>query len=342
MPQIIVPNQATKLDPKENIAMNAMAIPSFRRLLAEQRRNSHKILIQPCGGLGDIICAEPAIRWALKEFKGKCDIYLMTQYKELFQHLTFKKVFNSAKHIPDLDNFYVFQSYADSTHLKFEFVNHMNTQCVDYASLIMFASQIPDPKDKRIELCPSPADMEYRKHLSTATEVVIHAGKTWQSRTIPGDFWEAVIEGLNAKMIKPILIGAESSDGKGYLDISSKGCVDLRGKLTVMETVDLLQGCKVFLTNDSAPLHMAASWRCWIGFIATAKHPSYVSHWRGPEALWSWRMKNFSKGGLWETMNTCPNNKNDIMLDKVDPELLRSWLPEPSEMVSWAKEKLCI
>ena len=345
MPQIIVPNQAP-LNPKETISMNAMAIPSFRRLLAEQRRNSHKILIHPCGGLGDEICAEPAIRWAIKEFKDKCDIYLLTRHKELYQHLEFKKVFDENKHTPDLDNFYVFQSYADSSHLKFEFVNHMNTQCVDYASLIMFALQIPDPRDKCILLKPSASDYQ-RVSIRPLNDVVIHAGKTWQSRTIPPDFWADVILGLKKEGITPILIGSESSDGKGYLDISAEGCLDYRGKLSVMETVALLHDSRVFLTNDSAPLHMAASspWS-WIGFIATAKHPDYISHWRKLPNLnrveWAWRMQNFSKGGMWETMNTCPNNKNDIMLDKVDPELLRSWLPEPSEMVSWAKEKLCI
>ncbi len=109
------------------------------------------------------------------------------------------------------------------------------------------------------------------------------------------------------------------------------------GKLSIMESVALLQTANVLLTNDSAPLHMAASGDAWIGFVATCKHPDMITHWRNGQ--WSWRMKNHGKGGIWDVLDHCPNKAETLEAENVGAELLTSWLPDPVAFANWALDK---
>ena len=75
----------------------------------------------------------------------------------------------------------------------------------------------------------------------------------------------------------------------------------------------------------------------WIGFIATCKHPDYITHWRN--GVWGWRMKNFGKGGIWDLIDYCPNKEQTVSAENVGEENLLSWLPEPKEFAQWAVER---
>lgn len=326
------------IDPNGGMTMPAIQVPSFRAILAVDRGVQNNILIYVTGGLGDAICTEPSIRYACSEFEG-CDISVATYWPELYQHLPLKNVINLFKDprpaTAHVDEYFVLKSlYADELHS--EFIPHMFTHVVDYHSLTMFR-QILEDQDKKIVLSPTYDD--YQKTSFLAYEgAVIHTGRTWPSRTIPAKFWEAVIDGLRKEDILPILIGRETEDPKlGVIELNTEGCYDLRGKLSIMETVALLRQSVVLLTNDSSPLHMAASGgSCDIGYYSTVKRPDLIEHHRGHYAKKGHLMRNLADGGMWQAMNMCPNNSQEFRFDLCSPEQMDAWLGDPQKAVDHA------
>lgn len=321
---------------KDSVILPGHMVPGFRSSAAVQRGVEKKIMFKTWGGLGDQICAEPTMRWAMRTVKD-CDFYLASEHPELFAHLPFKEVFNLKKHQPFWDKYFVFDTIFPPSHLQWQFMSHMICNAVDYVSMVTFHCQIPIA-DREITLLPTPDDFFRIKYLNLPEKAVaIHAGKHWESKTFPKDWWDSVLSGLLQKGLKPVLIGADTDDNRTTVDVNPEGCLDLRNKLSIMECVALLKHVPVLLTNDSSPLHMAAAGKAWIGFIATCKHPDYISHWRN--GSWSWRMENLGRGGAWERLDYCPNKTKSVDIDKMEESELRSYLPPPETLVNWAVDK---
>ncbi len=323
-------------------AVPAALIPSYRTFVAAENGVEKNLLLKTWGGLGDQICAEPTLRYALSAFKG-CSISLASEHPELFQHLKFAAVFDLKDSEPNYSQFLTFDMIRPPSDLSWEFTNHMLTNCVDYPALCAFRCQLPVPF-RRIQLKPSVKDYNaFMEHAAKAPYpgrpmVAIHAGRHWQSKTFPADWWDAVINHVLAGACQPVLIGGDTDDNRGTVDVDTGDCLDLRGKLGLMESVAFLLHVPVLLTNDSAPLHMAAAGRAWIGYVATCKHPDMITHWRA--GGWSWRMKNHGKGGIWDVISHCPNHQGgEVSAENVGDELLRSWLPDPKDFATWAIER---
>lgn len=333
-------NRQQQLDPSAFALVPNPLLPSFRTAYAVQTGVEKRLLIKTWGGLGDQICAEPTIRFALKTFKD-CEVSLASERPELFRHLSFKDVFDLREVQPHWGRYLTFDTIRPPGDLVWEFMSHMLVNCVDYPALCAFRCQLP-VKDREVRLEPTDADVQFAADrlpgdlLSNA--VAIHAGRHWQSKTFPKEWWDEVITELIRNDATPVLIGANTDDNRSTVDVETVGCIDLRNKLSVMQSVALLQRVQVLLTNDSAPLHMAATGRAFIGFIATCKHPDYIMHWRNGE--WGWRMENLGLGGIWEVLDYCPNKENNVEAENVGDELLRSWLPNPKDFARWAVQKL--
>ncbi len=317
-------------------------IPTFRTSYAIQQGVEKNLLLITWGGLGDQICSEPTLRYALKTFKD-CDISLASECPQLFTHLKFKRVFDLNSERPIIENYLPFEMIRNTDSLTWEFMSHMLINCVDYPALCAFRCQLP-VADREITLVPSDDDKAAVSHalidysyLDTKKIVVIHPGRHWQSKTFPKHWWDGVIKALWDDGIKPIIIGANMDDNRGTVDVDTTFAYDLRNKLTIMQTVALLQKSAVLLTNDSAPLHMAASGNAWIGFFATCKHPDMISHWR--QGKWSHKMENLSVGGIWDLLHYCPNKPEKVEAENVGDNL-EKWLPEPASVASWAIERI--
>ena len=273
-------------------------------------------------------------------FKG-CRISLASENPELFDHLKFDEVFDLRERSPDYSKYLLFDTITppDDSNMVWLFFSHMLTNCVDFPSMCALRLQLP-VADKEIKLEGNRPELTGRTAYFIENGVIVHPGKHWQSKTFPKDFWDRVLAGLKVRGITPVIIGADVDDNRGTVDINNVDCIDLRGKLTIKESIWALQRAAVLLTNDSAPLHMAASGRAHIGFVATCKHFDLITHFRNGE--WQWREKNFGKGGIWDTVDFCPNKGEKVEAEFVDPELLKSWLPNPYDMSEWAhamKEK---
>lgn len=338
--------EGAPLDERGLIQVPASLVPSFRFLTARQNGVLNNFLIETWGGVGDYVCAEPAMRYAFENFKG-VELSLASRCPELFQHLPFKEVFDLRQRMPNYADYFSFRTLhgADQS-LQGEFIAHFQTQVVDYHSLNMWRCQMPI-ENRAVYLEPSLEDCKAVAQImgSKRSYVVIHPGRTWQSRTMPKDWWDLVISALIAQGKTVVVIGADAlvNADTGTVDVNAEGCIDLRNKLKVMESVALMQNARVVLTNDSAPLHMAVSGSAWVGFVSTVKHPDLLTHWRetNKEDLeWGWRMKNFSRGGMWQIVNGGPHNIEDIVLHTVPDEVLRSWLPDPLEVAMWTATKM--
>jgi hypothetical protein len=348
-PQVVNPiTPGTKFSHRDTISLPIMHLPLFRSHIAIQNKVEKNLLFKTWGGLGDQICAEPTLRFALKNVKD-AKISLASECPSLFSHLKFHKVFDIKEVLPHWDNFFCFDTITppDETNLVWQFFSHMIVNCVDFPSLCALRCQLPIP-DREIILAP---DIE-NPLFAGEENVLIHPGRHWETKTFPKDWWDEVIAGLVYAGIKPILIGADTDDNRGTVDVDASNCIDCRNVLSVSESVWLCQRAKVLLTNDSSPLHMAASrnpkdpatGQTWIGYIATCKHPDFITHWRTPpgelKPVWQWREENLGVGGIWETIDICPNKANKVVVDKVDEDTLRTWLPTPASVVKWTKEKL--
>lgn len=328
------------------IIMPCIAIPSCRMNYAIQENKEKNILIKVDNGIGDHICAEPSIRWAIENFKG-CDISVCSLHPEIFQHLDLKlncHMDNLAE--KDRENYFMFEAIYHPDHLASEFMIHMVSHCVDFTSLNMWRRQLP-VDDRNVILVPTLKQKQVAVDIRER-DVAIHPGKNWQSKTIPSDFWNTVIAKLIKGKARPVLVGGQNFVDKsqnGTVDIITEGCLDLRDKLSIMETVAVLQATPVVLTNDSGPLHMAASGPACIGFISTVKHPDYITHWRRKGNSVSinefgYRMRNFSKGGMWEELDFTPNHTYKMIFNECSEEKIRSWLPDPIQYAEWAIRRL--
>lgn len=331
--------QAEKLDPTGRVFLPAMMVPSFRSSLAIERGVERNILMKTWGGLGDQICAEPTLRYALKSFK-ECKVSLASEQPSLFSHLPFERVFNLKKEQPIWEDYFTFDTIYPTTHLQWEFMSHMLVNCVDYPSLCAFRCQLP-VAEREVQL--KVYDHEVRDFVRNILyswgrkAVVVHPGRHWQSKTFPKQWWDAVLSELIGQGKKPILIGADTDDNRGTVDVNKEGCVELRNHITVKECIWLLQNTHCLLTNDSSPLHMAASGSGWIGYVATCKHPDMITHWRNGQ--WGWRMQNFGKGGIWDLVDYCPNKKQELSAESVPEEKLLEWLPDPEEFAVWGAQR---
>lgn len=323
--------QFPRLDPRQGVTIPMRHLPIFKSTLALQAKVEKNLLFKTWGGLGDQICAEPTLRHALKMFKD-CDISLASECPDIFKHLKFKRVFDLREELPNESKYFVFETITppDDSNLVWQFFSHMLVNCVDFPSMCALRSQLP-VAEREIKLwSQKPEGID-------GGCIVIHPGRHWQTKTFPKSFWDAVIHYLRIDGLVPVIIGANTDDNRGTVDVDTEGCLDLRNRLSVVESTWLCQNAKVVLTNDSSPLHMAASGDAWIGFVATCKHPDFITHWRHGE--WQWREKNFGKGGVWDTIDYCPNKAQSVTAEFCDPKLLESWLPHPQEMTQWALDR---
>lgn len=387
MPIIQKPNNEP-LNPQGVIGIPGWMVPSFRSVFAVENGVPKNALIKAHGGVGDVVCSEPSIRYALEHFKD-AKISLLTPYPELFRHLEFWDVWVCShddvpakriggknpdpKEFLDLRDYMMYQTIDVTNELANEFICHAVMSGVDYASLFMWRLILPNEM-KRVVLQPTKDEYDKARKVHEPEDVIIHPGKTWRTRTFPKGWWDKIITGLLKHGARPVLVGGVVDKGRAStVDVDvPPGVVDLRYSQTLTETLATLHQSKVLLTNDSSPLHMAATGNTWIGYLSTVKHRDHLTHWRRPKFdlpgiladsemisaddltyltsaqvtawpkvdIFGWRMKDFARGNVWEGLDIYPNNQKSVHVDGCDVRDLLSWLPDPEEVVDWAVSKL--
>lgn len=92
--------------------------------------------------------------------------------------------------------------------------------------------------------------------------IALAPGSVWFTKRYPKEKFSEVLNLLTNTNSKVFLIGGEADKELGEYLISNsqnKNIINTIGKLDVLESAELIKRCRVLLTNDSAPLHIANS-----------------------------------------------------------------------------------
>jgi len=90
--------------------------------------------------------------------------------------------------------------------------------------------------------------------------IVIHPSASCPSKRWPQERFQRVIKLLRSRVgFKVIVITSQSEREFGERLVGESGVIDLRGSLSIPEVGALLKQAALFISNDSGPVHIAAS-----------------------------------------------------------------------------------
>ncbi|HAH32446.1 MAG TPA: lipopolysaccharide heptosyltransferase II [Elusimicrobia bacterium] len=91
----------------------------------------------------------------------------------------------------------------------------------------------------------------------------INAGSAWFTKRWPKERWAALVRKLALKHGSRILLaggpGEAAWNGEIARMAGEENCLNLTGKTGIGELMGLIAGLKLFITNDSGPMHIAAA-----------------------------------------------------------------------------------
>lgn len=285
----------------------AVGVPKFRR----------RVFIETAGALGDVVSHEPMVRYVREILFPDAEITISTLWPEVFAHLVrvrpdTTQLLTGGKTVPDIGYLKVLPLPKGSP------ISYNQMHALDYACLHGLGGTIPHAH-KRIKLDAEPSPVSVRGY------VLVHAGKSWQSKTFPNAWWDAVVTGLIQNRFKVALIGKAVEDDKGVLDIGWAGCLDLRNKLTTAQLFGAVAEAPLLISNDSAPVHVSGAFNNHTIVIPTCKHPDYLVPYRAPD-LTHVMGRSLQPGPI-------PGVASPVNMDVCDPADLLKALPEPAEVV---------
>lgn len=131
---------------------------------------------------------------------------------------------------------------------------------------VVAALGVPKPLDLLPRLYPSGADVIVAEKAladSSQTRVALHLGAGFESKQLPVDAFVRIVRELARQDsgLSFVVVGGEGE--RVLVDELIAGSdapvVDLAGRLSLLETAAVLERCRIFIGNDSGPMHIAAS-----------------------------------------------------------------------------------
>jgi len=171
---------------------------------------------------------------------------------------------------------------------------------------------------KRLETWPSKEDFSYvdsflkNEWVRTNQVLVgINIGSSWKTKRWPLKCFSRLSDMLAAKDIRVIITGSEEEQhlADDFVKVARSKVINAAGKTTVNELAALIKRCKVFVTGDSAPMHIASS--MGTNFIALFGPTDPRRHYEATD-----------KGLVIKKKVTCgpcykPDCKNVLCMDKI-------------------------
>jgi ADP-heptose:LPS heptosyltransferase len=295
------------------------------------------IFIWALGGIGDLISAEPTIRFIREKFYSDAEIYLMSKEYEVYDHI---KNINLSKGYPQIEldavlemNTHQLPWEAFGKYCAFQF-----THCVDWVSHCVLGRQLSDA-EKQIKLSYSDDDLKNVLKIYNKPEelVLVHPGVGWASKTFPVEYWNEIIKSLLGEGYKVGIIGKNVNEQHKVLDVSVEGCVDYRDKLSLKELFALISKAKVLVSNDSAPIHIAGAFDNYIILIPTCKHPDHIMPYRNGSKYY--KAKALCKKLMLDDSYQ-PKNAGEVYVAKDIPSghTIDEYLPEVGEVIETIKQ----
>jgi len=242
------------------------------------------ILIDVQGGLGDQICAQPAIRFMRKHVYPRDNITVKSHWPEIFEGLDVKN-FHHSSFVPEPDTpYYHCVSLPGPETIMWKTVSNLLCHTVDFASMALLRRTLPD-EDKNFILPTVPDDYFFKSFsilsgVDMKSLVLIHPGRHWDSKTFPIEWWNSLIKTVFAKG-RPVCIIGQDEETRGTLPVTiPDGVIDLRNLLNIKELFTIISLAGTLISNDSGPIHIAGAFDNNIILIPTCKHPDHILPWR--------------------------------------------------------------
>jgi hypothetical protein len=209
---------------------------------------------------------------------------------------------------------------------------------VDWVSLNTMNRMMP-LKDRQIKLTYAPEDLQAVYDIEPNPEelVLIHAGRGWETKTFPLDWWQEIVDSLSAHGIRVGLIGAEVSDEHGYVPVKCPdNGVDFRDKLTVPQLVALISQGAVLVTNDSAPTHIAGAFDNYIILIPTCKDGDLLMPYRNGQQYY--KARSMFKKMIYEDQPVRATDLNGWQTSHLPKgHGILEYIPDPQDVVRQAE-----
>ena len=293
------------------------------------------ILIDVQGGLGDQVCAQPAIRHMKEFIYPGDDISIKTHFPELFRDMGLPVChhdeWKSQKDTP----YYRIITLPGPETVTWSVVSNLLCHTVDYCSIALFKKTLP-LKDKSFIYTVKEDELTELEKMTNGADlseyVLFHAGRHWESKTFPNAWWQEVADGLAKKGVKLLFVGSDEPT-RGIVPITApKGSIDLRNRTDFTTFVAAISKCVITLSNDSSPIHLAGAFDNWIVMIPSCKHPDHVFPYRKE----STRYKTYS---IYKklTIDDCDQRPTAIVDGGSSGEKIKNdwshYLPSPEEVV---------
>lgn len=315
-------------------------IEEWKKGVYEYRR---KLFIWSFGGIGDVICAEPVLRFIREKAYPDADIYVMTRNPELYSHIP---NLNISDKYPEgeFDAVYEINTHFVAHNQFHALVPHSLVHPVDWISLAALGRQLTNP-EKEIHL--EAGDLEEVKKIHPHPErlVLIHPGRGWETKTFPKEWWEEVIKGCREAGMEVGLIGKEVSPEHGYVKTDVKVDADFRDKISLKSLISLIAASPLLITNDSVPVHIAGAFDNKIILIPSCKHPDRILPYRNGQQYY--KAKAIYKKIVDDDHVTTPTSTigwklGDWQIGKFKPgHTIEEYIPEPKEVVEQTINFLC-
>jgi ADP-heptose:LPS heptosyltransferase len=304
-----------------------------------------QIFVWSFGGLGDVICAEPVLRFVRETAYPDADIYVMTRNPELYAHIPgiwlgdkypegqFDAVYEMNTHFIEHGQFHAI-------------VPHSLAHPVDWISMAIMGRQLTN-EQKEIHLQYRLKDLDEVRAIYDAPEslVLIHPGRGWETKTFPKEWWNEVITGVRGLGLKVGLIGKEVNEQHGYIPTDAEIDVDFRDKLSMKGLIALIAQAPLLITNDSVPVHIAGAFDNNIILIPSCKHPDRILPYRNGSQYY--KAKALFKKILDDDHIVTPTSMigwkmSGWQIGSFKPgHTIEEYIPEPEEVIEEAFNFLC-
>jgi hypothetical protein len=302
------------------------------------------LYIAVTGGLGDQICAEPALRFMRKNLYSEDEMVVATHFPRLFLHLEEMgvKVIRHGQFQPQPDTpYWLGESLPGPTTLNWAICSHLLCNSIDYSSMALMKRTLTlDDRQihfkvtdqDRQEICELVGDENIEQYIA------FHPGAHWESKTFPKKYWQSIIDQLVDKGEKLIIIGKDTlgdppdykAGARGTVDIDSRGQIDLRNKNNIGTLAALLERAKALISNDSAPVHLAGAFDNWIYLIPSCKHPGHVLPYRKGSVLY--KAKALYKKLTIDEVESRPTQVTETSAEKIVNDWFE-YLMEPEDVI---------
>ncbi len=293
-----------------------------------------KIWINVQGGLGDQVQAEPTIRFILNYIWRKEDVRVSTHFPELFRHLHIivKKHGDPLWEDTDTEPFTRVTLPGPETP-QWRTVSNLMCHTVDFCSMAVLARILPDEEKNYILSVSEKAKINVKRFLKMedfSKCVLVHAGRHWESKTFPENWWQDVVDGIISLGLTPILVGKDD-ETRGVVKVDGRGkSVDLTNLLTLDEFIATISLVPLLISNDSSPIHIAGAFNHWIILIPTCKHPDHLLPYR--KGRKTYKTRALYKKIALDDMATAPTEVYGSLADKM-PGKWEDYLPDVKTVV---------